>query len=79
MPNCAKMCKSVQICAKPLQNVRNLPSYAQFGTVMHCLTYFGTDIHSSTHFSTLQHTNFSARGLKHFPEIVHFDMGAKGD
>ena len=58
---CAKMCKIVPICAKPVQNVRNLPSYAQFGTVLHSLTYFGTGLHSSSHFSTLQNKHFSAR------------------
>ena len=67
--NCAQLCqmvkinlflvaKNVPICATSVQNVRNLPSYAQFGTVLHSLTYFGIDLHSSSHFSTLQHKNF---------------------
>ena len=46
------------IYVKPVQNVRNLPSYAQFGPVLHSLTFFGTYIHSSTYFSTLQHKHF---------------------
>ena len=45
---CVEMYKNVPICAKPPQNVRNLLSYAQFGTVLHSLTYFSTDMCEST-------------------------------
>ena len=62
---CAKLCQTVLKCAKvcqSVQNVRHLLSYAQFGTVLHSLTYFGTDWYSSTHFSILQHKNVFRQG-----------------